>query len=102
MTAPDPELPSVWAAFDTFQLCYTVIPQMKSYYRYGTFRDCTQARKDLLFAMSLKAKDKQEALMIVRDREQSKYNAKITTRSSTNVWTLRTEPPPNFPPKVNH
>ena len=54
-------LPGVWAAFDTFQLCYTVIPQAKHYYRYGTFRDCSKARQDLLFAMSLKTKSQTEA-----------------------------------------
>ncbi|KAJ3013391.1 UNVERIFIED_CONTAM: hypothetical protein HDU68_000717 [Siphonaria sp. JEL0065] len=98
--AKEVELPSVWTAIDNLQLCYTVIPQMKHYYRYGTFRDCTEARKEVMFAVRMKGKTNEEAKMIVKDREESKFQAKITERSSCNVWTLRTEPPPNFPPKV--
>ncbi|KAJ3281720.1 hypothetical protein HDU79_010534 [Rhizoclosmatium sp. JEL0117] len=82
------ELPSVWRALDTLQLCYTVIPQMKHYYRYGTFRDCAQARRDLTFAMSLKSKSEEEAMAIVRERDETHYRTKITERSSIGVWTV--------------
>ena len=33
------------AAFDKLQLCYTVFPQLKHYYRYGELRDCSKERK---------------------------------------------------------
>ncbi|KAJ1528271.1 hypothetical protein HK405_002573, partial [Cladochytrium tenue] len=50
---PPPRLPSTWAAFDTWQA--------KHYYRYGKFRDCAQARKELAFAASLMLKPRAEA-----------------------------------------
>ncbi|KAI8823280.1 hypothetical protein BJ741DRAFT_541639 [Chytriomyces cf. hyalinus JEL632] len=46
-----PQIPSVWAAMDTLQLCYTPIPQIKHYYRYGTLRGCSSAHCELFFAM---------------------------------------------------
>ncbi|KAI8611972.1 hypothetical protein BC830DRAFT_1068192 [Chytriomyces sp. MP71] len=96
-----PELPSVWAAIDTLQLCYTAIPQAKHYYRYGTFRDCAPARKELAFALSLKAKSIEEATQLVKEREENKFKAKLTQRTSDGIWKLRTEPPPNFPPRIS-
>ncbi|KAJ3130906.1 hypothetical protein HK100_007209 [Physocladia obscura] len=93
-------VPSLWTALDNVQLCYTVIPQMKHYYRYGTFRNCADARRELSFAFSLKGKSEEEQIEITRQREDAKFEKKITERSSSAVWTLRTEPPPNFPPKV--
>ncbi|KAJ3326528.1 hypothetical protein HDU76_012837 [Blyttiomyces sp. JEL0837] len=94
------QIPTVWAAFDKLQLCYTVIPQVKHYYRYGTLRDCTEARKDFTFAMSIKSKNRTEALRLVKEREEMKYHKKVAERPSIGVWELRTEPPPDFPPKV--
>ncbi|KAJ3065995.1 hypothetical protein HDU98_010674 [Podochytrium sp. JEL0797] len=93
-------LPSLWAAFDTLQLCYTVIPQMKSYYRYGSFRDCKQARKDFMFALRLKGKSDEEAAYLAKERDDGNFRKKITERSSEGVWQLRSEPPANFPPQV--
>ncbi|KAI8835805.1 hypothetical protein BJ741DRAFT_549455 [Chytriomyces cf. hyalinus JEL632] len=95
------QIPSVWAAMDTLQLCYTPIPQIKHYYRYGTLRDCSSARRELFFAMSLKSKSEEEAIQIARERQEERFRDKITKRTSDGVWTLRTEPPPNFPPKLD-
>ncbi|KAJ3182291.1 hypothetical protein HDU85_003334 [Gaertneriomyces sp. JEL0708] len=77
---------SVWAAFDKMQLCYTVIPQVKHYYRYGTFRDCSEAREDFQFCLKMKRKSKGEAERLIREREESKYEKKVTERPSRSVW----------------
>lgn len=39
------ECKSVVEAFDKMQLCYTVFPQLKHYYRFGELRDCSKERK---------------------------------------------------------
>ncbi|KAI9342188.1 hypothetical protein DFJ73DRAFT_530884 [Zopfochytrium polystomum] len=94
-------LPSAWAAFDTMQLCYTVIPQARHYYRYGTFRDCARARRDFVFAMSLKGLSRAEAERRVVEREVEHYVKKVTERPSRDVWELRDAPPVGFPPTVD-
>ncbi|TPX70830.1 hypothetical protein SpCBS45565_g01485 [Spizellomyces sp. 'palustris'] len=89
---------SVWAAFDKMQLCYTVLPQVKHYYRYGSWRDCSEAREEFNFCLRMKGKNRKEAERLIREREEAKYDKKINERPSRAVWELRTEPPPNFPP----
>ncbi|KAJ3020452.1 hypothetical protein HKX48_000791 [Thoreauomyces humboldtii] len=89
---------SVWAAFDQMQLCYTVIPQVKHYYRYGTFRDCSEARADFNFCLKMKTKNRLDAEREMQEREDAKYDKKINERPSRDIWELRTEPPHNFPP----
>ncbi|KAJ3133500.1 hypothetical protein HDU90_005820 [Geranomyces variabilis] len=79
------------------QLCYTAIPQVKHYYRYGTFRDCSAAREE--FNLVLKQRAKAAPLQrMIREREETRYDIKVHERPSKSVWELRTKPPPNFPP----
>ncbi|KAJ3296679.1 hypothetical protein HK104_001358 [Borealophlyctis nickersoniae] len=91
---------SVWSAFDEMQLCFTVVPQVKHYYRYGTFRNCSEALENFKFCASMKGKPRAEAQRLIKEREEAKYDKKIHDRSSKAVWTLRSQPPPNFPPPV--
>ncbi|KAJ3203520.1 hypothetical protein HDU82_006528 [Entophlyctis luteolus] len=95
----DVQIPSLWTALDNLQLCYTVIPQIKHFYRYGTLRNCAGAREEVSFAFSLKGKTEEEKRRMVLERSESKFDNKIKQRSSSTVWTLRTEPPADFPPK---
>ncbi|KAI8921966.1 hypothetical protein DFJ77DRAFT_444801 [Powellomyces hirtus] len=89
---------SVWSAFDKMQLCYTVIPQVKNYYRYGTFRDCSEARADFNFCLKMKGKNRVEAERMIKEREETRYDKKVNERPSRDIWELRTEPPRDFPP----
>ncbi|KAI8591910.1 hypothetical protein BDZ88DRAFT_449912 [Geranomyces variabilis] len=89
---------SLWTAFDKMQLCYTAIPQVKHYYRYGTFRDCSAAREEFNFCLKTKGKGRAVAERMIREREETRYDIKVHERPSKSVWELRTEPPPNFPP----
>ncbi|KAJ3158808.1 hypothetical protein HDU86_002491 [Geranomyces michiganensis] len=89
---------SLWTAFDKMQLCYTAIPQIKHYYRYGTFRDCSAAREEFNFCLKTKGKGRAAAEKMIREREETRYETKVNERPSKGIWELRTEPPPNFPP----
>ncbi|KAI9205634.1 uncharacterized protein BJ171DRAFT_501024 [Polychytrium aggregatum] len=89
---------SVWDAFDKMQLCYTLIPQVKHYYRYGNFRDCTADREEFNFCLKMKMKSRPVAEKLIRERRDLKYQQKITERSSLDIWELRSSPPENFPP----
>jgi hypothetical protein len=91
---------SLMEAFDKMQLCYTLIPQVKNYYRYGEFKDCSTLRRDFNFCLSTKTKNKQEASEMIKQRNMKKNIDKFHFRSSAEVWELRQEPPPNFPPQL--
>ncbi|KAL2915429.1 hypothetical protein HK105_205045 [Polyrhizophydium stewartii] len=91
---------SMWAAADNLQLCYTALPQLKNYYRYGKWKDCTPLREELFFCWSLRSMPAAAAQAAMRARAEAKDHAKFKQRPSLDVWELRTEPPPNFPPRV--
>ena len=52
---------SVWEAFDQMQLCYTMVPQIKNYYRYGEWKDCSKFREKFYFCLSTKNMSTEEA-----------------------------------------
>ncbi|KAI8909018.1 hypothetical protein EDD86DRAFT_148120 [Gorgonomyces haynaldii] len=47
---------SLWEAFDKLQLCYTIAPQMKHYYRFGAFKDCQELRDEFNFCWTARGK----------------------------------------------
>ena len=51
---------SLWEAFDKLQLCTTISPQMKNYYRYGELRDCRLEREDFSFCWNVRYKNAKE------------------------------------------
>lgn len=77
---------SVWDAFDQMQLCYTFLAQMKSYYRYGTTKDCTPHRKHLARCWSLRFKSKEEVRDIMMEYHREKQLRKTINRPSADIW----------------
>ena len=63
--------------FDKMQICFTILPQARNYYRFGKFKDCKKERKSLLDCIwKGKAVDDTEEPTLVK------------TRSSVVVWDL--------------
>ena len=52
---------SLWDAFDQMQLCYTLIPQIKNYYRFGEWKDCSRFKEKFMFCLSTKTMAADEA-----------------------------------------
>ncbi len=52
---------SLWEAFDQMQLCYTMIPQIKNYYRYGEFKDCSKLKDKFYLCFSTKTMTAEKA-----------------------------------------
>jgi Protein of unknown function (DUF3128) len=82
---------SLLKAFDNLQLCFTVFPQAKHYYRYGEFKDCRIAREEFSFCLSTKTLSKQDALAKIAERnaEKSKKNKENRPSVEAGIWELR-------------
>ncbi|KAH6581758.1 hypothetical protein BASA60_002251 [Batrachochytrium salamandrivorans] len=91
---------SIWSAFDKAQVCYTVLPQLKNYYRYGQWKDCSAAVKEMTFCMSLQTMSRKEKQLALKAHAQERHDVKFNQRPSKDIWEIRTEPPPNFPPAL--
>lgn len=90
----------MWKAFDEVQLCYMAAAQARHYYRYGEFRNCSQAREKFMFCASLSLKTAEEQEKLLDEKAKEVYYKKILDRPSRLVWSLRTDPPKDFPPQV--
>ena len=74
-------------AFDKLQLCFTVFPQLKHYYRYGELRDCTKERLHFAHILSIKTKSKKEQVttttilsletLLIRPIDRNKFWMKL-------------------------
>ncbi|KAI8808665.1 hypothetical protein BJ742DRAFT_808241 [Cladochytrium replicatum] len=89
---------SLWSAFDKMQLCYTLLPQSRYYYKYGTLKDCTAAREEFFFCARMKSKPRAVAAQLIQEREEAKRIKKIVHRPSQGVWEIREAPAEDFPP----
>ncbi|RKP00977.1 hypothetical protein CXG81DRAFT_3885, partial [Caulochytrium protostelioides] len=88
---------SINSLFNQFQLCFTPIPQVKQWYRHGTYRSCKKEREELMFCVGLTGKPKAEQQRRIKERQDAQRHLKMTQRPSQAVWALRTAPPPGFP-----
>ncbi|RKO83508.1 hypothetical protein BDK51DRAFT_18619, partial [Blyttiomyces helicus] len=77
---------SVVQAFDDLQLCFTIGPQVKHLYRYGSFRNCGFLYDEFVFCSLMKSKSESEAQRLLRERREAQYENKIVERPSREVW----------------
>jgi hypothetical protein len=56
---------SLWEAFDQMQLCYTMIPQIKNYYRYGEWKDCSRFKNKFYLCLSTKTMATEKAKVTI-------------------------------------
>lgn len=80
---------SVWEAFDEMQLCYTLSPQLKNYYRFGSFKDCSHLKQKFNACLNSKRmsnEDSQRVLQEVYDREQERMQIHGKDRPTKDIW----------------
>ncbi|KAI8918698.1 hypothetical protein BC831DRAFT_482892 [Entophlyctis helioformis] len=77
---------SAWDAFDKAQLCFTVGPQFKHFYRFGTWKDCSPLVSDFTFCWSLRNKSEADAQQLLRERAEKKLLGKTVQRPSIDIW----------------
>ncbi|WVQ81368.1 hypothetical protein IAT38_003491 [Cryptococcus sp. DSM 104549] len=92
------EVPGCMKLFDQFLSCYALFPQMRSFYRYGDFHDCTWRLQDFKHCLSLKSEDPEAKRELWIKRRAEWWAKRRVERSSEDVWDLRTEKLSNFPP----
>ncbi|KAJ1980164.1 hypothetical protein H4R35_001221 [Dimargaris xerosporica] len=89
---------SVRRAIDELFSCVSLGHQAMHYYRYGRRKDCRVKRENLKFCLKVNLKPEAEKQRLLREREQTKETTLASQPNCLDVWTLRTEPLPNFPP----
>ncbi|KAI9027885.1 hypothetical protein DFJ74DRAFT_660776 [Hyaloraphidium curvatum] len=89
------DLCSAWEAFDRMQLCYAILPQVRHFYRYGSRKDCSAAREEFSFCMSLKPLSQAEAEKRMAEREAMKQRKMTTERPSKSIWKIREDAAPS-------
>ncbi|KAG9288730.1 hypothetical protein G9A89_004349 [Geosiphon pyriformis] len=88
----------VTKSFDAMIGCWGLVSQVKSYYRYGEQNPCTQQWEDLKFCFKVKTRPDKVRKQLVQEREREKAECKYRGKNSLDIWELREQPPPNFPP----
>ncbi|WWC72938.1 uncharacterized protein I206_106902 [Kwoniella pini CBS 10737] len=94
------EVPGCMRLLDEFLMCYALAPQLRSMYRYGEFRDCTWKWEDFKYCLSLKSEEEETRRKLWIKRRAEWWAKRRVEGSSEDVWDMRSEPPPNFPPVV--
>ncbi|OJT04769.1 hypothetical protein TRAPUB_4563 [Trametes pubescens] len=98
---PTPEdVPGCMKLFDDFLLCNVMSSQARSLYRYGEMATCTPKLEEFKFCMSLKGVHPEEKRDIWIRRRAEWWARRRASKSSEDVWDVRTEPLQNFPPRV--
>nr|XP_018259349.1 uncharacterized protein I303_08277 [Kwoniella dejecticola CBS 10117]OBR81507.1 hypothetical protein I303_08277 [Kwoniella dejecticola CBS 10117] len=78
----------------------SLAPQLRSMYRYGEFRDCTWKWEDFKYCLSLKSEEGDVRRKLWIKRRAEWWAKRRVGGSSEDVWDMRSEPPPNFPPVI--
>ncbi|KAF8483180.1 hypothetical protein JB92DRAFT_2763111 [Gautieria morchelliformis] len=96
---PKPEdIPSCLSLLDDFFRCNVLGSQLRTIYRYGHAAQCRPKFDDFKFCMSLKTLSAEEKRLEWIRRRAEWWAERRLTRSSEDVWDMRTEPLQNFPP----
>ncbi|PAV20292.1 hypothetical protein PNOK_0291900 [Pyrrhoderma noxium] len=93
------DIPGCMSILDDFLSCNALGFQLKSVYRYGRQSECGRKLEDFKFCLSLKSLDEDARREAWIRRRAEWWAARRTGKSCEDVWTVRTSPPPNFPPE---
>ncbi|GJJ75965.1 hypothetical protein EMPS_08323 [Entomortierella parvispora] len=80
-------------AMNHLAACSSLGSNIRNYYRFGTFRDCTDKYDHLKFCLSLKTKSTQVAQVMIQKHDAEMKVKKAGQPNSEDVWTKRTHPP---------
>ncbi|KAF9982751.1 hypothetical protein BGZ65_002543 [Modicella reniformis] len=73
--------------------CSSLGSNIRNYYRYGTYRNCTDKYDHLKFCLSIKTKSSEVAQVMIQRRDAELRAKKKNQPNSEDVWTARTHPP---------
>lgn len=76
---------SIWHEFDQLQLCFTLSPQLKNYYKYGKWRSCGTEKARFMACINDKSLSKQDQIKSFSKRNIDNQIHKITNRSTKGV-----------------
>ncbi|KAF8322119.1 hypothetical protein DL93DRAFT_2071888 [Clavulina sp. PMI_390] len=93
------DIPGCLTLFDTFMQCYIVGNQIRSLYRYGHGSDCSDKWNDVKFCLSMKSLEGEERRRAWLRHRAEWWAQRRLSRSSEDVWDVRTEP---LPPLQRH
>ncbi|KAK7692875.1 hypothetical protein QCA50_004510 [Cerrena zonata] len=94
---PD-DIPGCMTLFDTYITCNVMSSQVKSLYRYGRMAECAHKAEDFKFCMSSKGLHPEEKRDAWIRRRAEWWAQRRLTKSSEDIWEIRTEPLTNYPP----
>ncbi|KAF9154174.1 hypothetical protein BGX21_004534, partial [Mortierella sp. AD011] len=77
-------------ALNQLAICSSLGANVRNYYRYGTYRSCTDKYDHVKFCLSVKTKSSQVAQVMIQKREAEIRAKKRSLPSSEDVWTART------------
>ncbi|KAF9920780.1 hypothetical protein FBU30_009290 [Linnemannia zychae] len=80
-------------AMNQLAACSSLGANIRNYYRYGTFKDCSARYDHLKFCLSLKTKSSQVAQVMIQRRDAQIRAQKKRLPNSEDVWTVRSHPP---------
>ncbi|CAL1707768.1 unnamed protein product [Somion occarium] len=92
------DVPGCMTLFDTFISCNVISSQVKSLYRYGHMAECAHKAEDFKFCMSSKSLHPEERRDAWIRRRAEWWAQRRLTKSSEDIWDIRTEPLSNYPP----
>ncbi|ORY24209.1 hypothetical protein BCR39DRAFT_547539 [Naematelia encephala] len=96
---PTPEdLPGCWSMLDDFMRAYALVPQLRSFYRYGRSSDSLWRWSDFKYCLSLKSETEEKRRELWIKRKAEWWAKRRVEGSSEDVWEIRQTPLENFPP----
>ncbi|KIJ40981.1 hypothetical protein M422DRAFT_780619 [Sphaerobolus stellatus SS14] len=99
---PKPEdIPGCLSILDDFMRCNVLGSQLRSLYRYGEQAQCKHKFENFKFCLSLKALEEDERRTAWIQRKAEWWARRRVTKSSEDVWDIRSEPPKNYPPPID-
>ncbi|KII92115.1 hypothetical protein PLICRDRAFT_36901 [Plicaturopsis crispa FD-325 SS-3] len=100
---PTPEdIPGCITLFDDFLLCNVLGVQLKSLYRFGHTSVCAPKMEDFKFCMSIKSLHPEEKRDAWIRRRAEWWAQRRLSKSSEDVWDIRTEPITNYPSGIHN
>ncbi|KAF4596216.1 hypothetical protein EYR40_008100 [Pleurotus pulmonarius] len=98
---PTPEdIPGCMNLFDVYLSCNAIRTQVKSLYRYGQMSSCGDKLEDFKFCLTMKMMHPEEKRDAWIRRRAEWWAKRRMTKSSEDVWDIRSEPLKNYPPPL--
>ncbi|KAJ8472771.1 hypothetical protein ONZ45_g16533 [Pleurotus djamor] len=91
------DIPGCMNLFDVYLSCNAIRTQVKSLYRFGHMSTCGEKLEDFKFCLTMKMMHPEEKRDAWIKRRAEWWAKRRMTKSSEDVWEIRTEPLKNYP-----